>query len=175
MEPVSRKGKIEYIELSFNPDKDADILARLDGVDSKQGYMRMLIWNDLVRRGIIEGSIESVVVKKGRPRLGTGSPRNNLKLISGGPDQPIIDYLKSCQSKIDYVRSVIRQDIDDGGTIADSITTPKDTIDPSVVVSSVERVTALLQALAAQDDVYAGTATDNVIAALTAWISEYNK
>ena len=166
-------GKIVFIELQFNPEKDADILSRLDSVDSKQGYLRMLVHNDLIAKGIISGTTETVVIQRGRARYMSSSPRANLKLITGGPDQAIIDYLKTCRSKIDYIRSLVRADIDAGGTIADQVTTQKDRIDPVAVVSSAERLASLLRDLAAQDADYSGTETTRAIKSLSAWIAKH--
>lgn len=173
MEPFNKKGKVEYIGFALSPEKDADILARLDSVDSKQGYIRMLIWNDLVRRGIVQGPIEPVVIKKGPPRTTAGSPRNSIKLVNGGPDQPIIDYFNTCPSKIDYIRQVIRQDIDAGGTVADTVNSPSEIVNPAAVVSSVERVVSLLRLLANQDAAFSGPDTDKAIDSLTAWITNH--
>lgn len=166
-------GKIVFVELQFNPERDADVLARLDSVDSKHGYIRVLIHNDLIQKGIIQGTTETVTVKKGRARYKSGSARSNLKLVTGGPDQPIIDYLNTCSSKIGYIRSLIRADIDAGGTIATQINAPKETIDPNTVLSSAERLTSLLHDLAIQDEAFAGSETNKAIKALTAWTEKF--
>ena len=166
-------GKIVFVELQFNPERDADILSRLDSVDSKQGYIRMLIRNDLINKGIISGEAETIVIQRGRARFMSSSPRANLKLLTGGPDQAIIDYLKSCRSKIDYVRSLIRADIDAGGTIAEKVTAEKEIINPDTVLSSAERLASLLRGLAAQDPEYNSPETAKAIKALSGWISKH--
>lgn len=166
-------GKIVFVELQFNPERDADVLARLDSVDSKQGYIRMLIHNDLIQKGIIQGTIETVTISRGRARYMTSSPRSNLKLVTGGPDQPIIDYLNTCGSKIGYIRSLIRADIDAGGTIAKQINAPRETIDPNTVLSSAERLMSLMRDLAIQNEAFAGSETTKAIKALTAWTEKF--
>lgn len=161
-------------ELRFSPEKDADILARLDLVDSKNGYLRMLLKNDLIRKGILPGPIESysMTIHKGRDRTTTYNCRTNIKLIAGGPDQPIIDYLQHCRSKIDYIRSLIRQDIDSGGDIAERVTTPKSYLDVCTVRASAERTSKLLQDLSTQDKTQAEQAKP-VIKALDTWIDTH--
>ena len=166
--------KMTLFELRFSPEKDADILARLELVDSKNGYLRMLIKNDLIHKGIMPGPIESfdMTVHKGRDKTTSYNCRTNIKLVTGGPDQPIIDYLQSCKSKIDYIRSLIRQDIDSGGDIADKVTTPKVYLDVETVRASAERTAKLLQDLSVQDKTQADQAQP-VITALDTWIGNH--
>lgn len=166
--------KQTFFELKFSPEKDSDILARLELVDSKNGYLRMLIKNDLIRKGIMSGPIESfdMTVHKGRDKTTQYNCRLNIKLVNGGPDQPIIEYLQNCKSKIDYIRSLIRQDIDSGGDIADRVTTPKFYLDVDTVRASAERTSKLLQELSTQDKAQAEQARP-VIKALDTWIDSH--
>lgn len=165
--------KLTVFELKFTA-KDSDILAKLETVDSKQGYIRILIKNDLVRRGLMTGPVESygTMVHKGRDYTNPYNPRMNLKLVTGGPDQPIIEYLQNCKSKIDYIRSLIRQDIDNGGSIADIITTPKSYLDVETVRASAERTSKLMTELTVQDESEAPK-TQGVIDALNHWIDQH--
>lgn len=166
--------KVTGIGFRFSPGKDDDILARLDTVDSKQGYIRMLIKNDLVRRGIMPGPVESydMTVHKGRDKTAAYNTRINLKLVTGGPDQPMIDYLNGCPSKIDYVRRLIREDIDNGGSVADRITTQKVYMDVETVRASAERTVKLLGELAQQDKSQAESISP-ALNALAKWIDTH--
>lgn len=166
--------KLTVFELRFSKDKDADILARLETVDSKQGYMRMLIKNDLIQKGIISGNLESydMIVHKGRDKTAAYNVRANLKLVTNGPDQPIIDYLNACKSKIDYIRGLIRADIDSGGNIAEKITTPKSFVDVETVRPVAERTAKLLESLSVQDRTQRKDA-QAVIDALNKWIADH--
>ena len=100
------------------------------------------------------------------------NPRLTLRLVTDGPDQPIIDYLKNCKSKIDYIRVLIRQDIDSGGNISERITTPKPYLDVETVRSSAERTAKLLQNISIQDKTQTAQAKP-VIDALNKWIDEH--
>lgn len=164
--------KLTTFELRFSPGKDDDILSRLDMVDSKQGYIRMLIRNDLIRRGIIPGTPDAMqmIFHKGRDKITSYNPRSNLKLVTNGPDQPIIDYLQSCRSKIDYIRDLIRQDIDRGGGIAGRVTTPKVSLDVETVRTSAERTAKLLRDLTEQEGEQEAKQTEPIIKALNQWI-----
>ena len=166
--------KVTGIGIRFSPDKDADILARLDTVDSKQGYIRMMIKNDLIRKGLMPGPLESfdMTVHKGRDKTAPYNLRINLKLVTDGPDQPMIDYLNNCPSKIDYIRALIREDIDSGGNVADRITTPKTYLDIETVRASAERTAKLLADLSVQDQSQAPSAQP-IIQALSTWIEEH--
>lgn len=163
---------IVAFELKFNKDRDADILSKLETVDSRQGYLRMLIRNDLIQKGIIKGNLESynMFVHRGRDRVVKHNVRASIRLVNGGPDQPIIDYLRACPNKIDYIRELVRKDIDAGGTVSERVTTQKGYIDVDTVTASVERTAKLLGELSQQDRSESGEA-DKLIKAINQWIN----
>lgn len=45
------REKTKSVQLRLNMTTDADILAKLDGVPSKMGYIKQLIREDIKRRG----------------------------------------------------------------------------------------------------------------------------
>lgn len=44
---TGNKDKFRQIQLKLNKDDDADILAKLDSLDNKQGYIKELIRKDI--------------------------------------------------------------------------------------------------------------------------------
>ena len=46
-----QKAHVRQIKLALNITTDADILARLDSVDNKQGYIKQLIRADIAKPG----------------------------------------------------------------------------------------------------------------------------
>lgn len=168
------QNNITTFELKFSLEMDNDILAKLDTVTSKQGYLRALIRNDLISRGIIQGPFERFDIgsHRGRVRTGPYTQRATLKLVTGGHDQPIIDYLNQCSGRMDYLRSLIRRDIDSGGAIADRLTEEKQYIAIETVLASAERTSTLLRDLTIQNDQYSTPTTTNAINSLTKWINE---
>lgn len=167
-----QKESLTIFELRFSPINDTDILAHLDTVDSKTGYIRLLLRNDLIQKGFITGSPEVPVYRKGKEKTTKSNPRTNIKFVTGGPDQPIIDYLQKCQSKIDYIRFLIRQDMDRGGTISNKITTDSALLTVDAVRSSAERTLKVITEFAAQYPAQKPQA-DPLITALEAWIATH--
>lgn len=168
------QNNVTAFDLKFSLVKDGDILARLDTVISKHGYIRALIRNDLISKGIIPGPFEhyEFISHRGPIKAGPYMQRVTLKLVTGGPDQPIIDYLNQCPSRMNYLRGLIRQDIDSGGVIADRMTEEKPYVTVETVLASAERTSALLRDFVAQDDQNNTRAASDAIKSITTWINE---
>ena len=45
------KSNVTQIKFSFNNKTDADILEKLNSIDNKQGYIKSLIRNDMMKGG----------------------------------------------------------------------------------------------------------------------------
>lgn len=54
------KNHEKFISLRLNIDNDADIIARIDSVDNKQGYIKQLVRDDIKRIGWQMPALEPV-------------------------------------------------------------------------------------------------------------------
>ena len=97
--------------MHLNKVNDADIVAWLEDIKNKQAYIRRLIRYDIETLRKSGVSIENVTYKKKTP--GERKPNKTMLLyMNGTTDSDIIVWLEAIPKKQDYIRKLIRTDIE---------------------------------------------------------------